>query len=356
MNELDSLAKVFDEIDVGYANTAKNSSDPLWAKRVAEKDHVVDQIGTMIQTVPASFQLVSYLISPSHGRQAIALQRIRFIKDPMHLDLICYMLLNSSSNFFQFHILKTLDAVSSQCDYRQLTHIQQALRCYLPPKETARSSLKDQLLESIEAVLVFSITEIVKNTHWWQNVESKFFNSLSGIRQYRPRSLYAIRNSRLFERFEDYRSTLDQNAQLIMFVYHGSSPECLRAIAENGFLEPKVLSEMSNDDLESQKIKVINLGNFGRGIYQGFAADYAIYYAEHYKKSDEIMLSAVLPGRSYTVKKGGEKYGGCCEPGFHSHISPEEKEIVLFQSAQVLPMFIIRFERVSSAQVTEEQR
>ncbi|CAF4712096.1 unnamed protein product, partial [Rotaria socialis] len=66
----------------------------------------------------------------------------------------------------------------------------------------------------------------------------KFFNSFSGIEQYRISKLFVIRNHRLFKQFEDYRSELGKCGQL-RFVYHGSSRECLRAIAENGFLEPK---------------------------------------------------------------------------------------------------------------------
>ncbi|CAF5171534.1 unnamed protein product, partial [Rotaria magnacalcarata] len=54
-------------------------------------------------------------------------------------------------------------------------------------------------------------------------------------------------------------------------------------------------------------------------------------------------------------EEAGEELGRNCEPGFDSHISPEAKEIVLFQSAQVLPIFIIRFVRVASTQIVEEE-
>ncbi|CAF4858452.1 unnamed protein product [Rotaria sp. Silwood1] len=285
MEELDHLAEALDNINIQYGSDGKDRSNPLWAKRVAEKDDVVHEMYKLVQTVSDSFPLTSYLISQSHGRQIVALQRIRFKKNPVHLDLVCYMLLNSSSNFYQFHTLNTLAA---------------------------------------------------------------------RISQYRISNLYVIRNHRLFQQFEDYRSKFRQHVQ-IMFVYHGSSRECLRAIAKNGFLEPKELSQMSNIDLKSHKISILDSGYFGRGIYQGFAADYAIHYAETYKNSDEIILSAVLPGHSYTVKKGGEKFGRHCEPDFDSHISPEAKEIVLFKSAQILPMFIIRFVRVPNEKIAEEQ-
>jgi aprataxin and PNK-like factor len=151
----------------------------------------------------------------------------------------------------------------------------------------------------------------------------------------------------LFDQFHTYRDHLGKNNKSL-FVYHGSTSKALKAIAKQGFLEPKELAHMSDS------ISTLDPGYFGHGIYQGFAADYAIHYAERYKNSDKILLSIVLPGRSYIVKKGGEKYGQDCEPGFDSHISPESKEIVLFQSAQILPLFIIRFKRIPNAKITEE--
>ena len=72
------------------------------------------------------------------------------------------------------------------------------------------------------------------------------------------------------------------------------------------------------------------------------------------KELDKILLSVVLPRRSYIVKKGREKFDQDCESDFHSHISPESKEIVLFQSAQILPLFIIRFKRIPNATIIEE--
>ncbi|CAF0744627.1 unnamed protein product [Didymodactylos carnosus] len=165
--------------------------------------------------------------------------------------------------------------------------------------------------------------------------------------------LYVIRNRRLFKQFENSRSQLGQHAK-ITFVYHGSPRECLRAIAENGFLEPKRVKQMSSNDLESNKMKILDAGYFGQGIYQGFEADYAIHCAKSDKHSDEIMLYAVLPDRSYTIKKGDEKYGRSCESGFYSHIPPDAKEIVLFQSAHILLIFIIRFVRVPNSEIVEE--
>ncbi|CAM4848855.1 unnamed protein product, partial [Rotaria magnacalcarata] len=317
MDELNSLVEAFDKIDVKYRNTGRERSNPMWAKRVAEKDQLTDKMYRLVQKVPDSFPSTTYLISQSYERQTVALQRIRYTRDPLNLDLVCYMLLNSPSNFLQTRIMYTLAEILRNCDYRQLIQCQQTLLEYFPPSNTCRSRTKSQLLEL--------------------DVESKFFNSFSGIEQFRISKLFVIRNHRLFKQFEDYRSELGKRWQLRL-VYHGSSRECLRAIAENGFLEPKKLKKMTDSDLKSHNSKVLDKGYFGCGIYQGFSADYAIYYAERYKHEE-----------------AGEELGRNCEPGFDSHISPEAKEIVLFQSAQVLPIFIIRFVRVASTQIVEEE-
>jgi hypothetical protein len=348
MNKLENLAKQLDELDDKFKNDPKDRSDPAWNTHVAKKDAIVDKIYELFPTVPDAFPLPRYLLSSSIGYQTMAIVWSRFKKDPSHLNVICYMLLNSSSNFLTYHILHALTAVKSQCDYEQLCQIEQTLLSYSPPRETARYATKKQLLEIIETEIEFSISDIVQDSYWWRDVESKFFNSLAGMVQYRLCALQIIRNKRLFEQFHTYRAQLRKNNK-ILFVYHGSTPQSLQAIAKKGFLEPNMLADMSNT------ISTLDPGYFGRGIYQGFAADYAIHYAEHYKRSDEILLSMVSPGRSYIVKKGGEKYGQECEPGYDSHISPESKEIVLFQSAQILPLFIIRFKRIPNAEITEEK-
>lgn len=348
MNSLESLAKQIDEIDEKFKKDPKDRSDPSWHQFVARKDAIVDKMKELLPAIPDAFPLSRYLLSSSIGYQIVAVVWSQFKKDPSHLNVLCYMLLNSSSNFLTYHILGALTDVKSQCDYEQLCQIEQTLHSYSPPHQTSRYHTKKKLLEIIEPQIEFSISEIIQGSHWWRDVESKFFNSLAGMSQYRLCAVQIIRNKKLFEQFHAYRTQLGENDK-ILFVYHGATPQSLRAIAEQGFLEPNMFAQMSG------KISILDRGYFGRGIYQGFAADYAIHYAEEYRHSDEILLSMISPGRSYTVKKGGDKYGKDCEPDYHSHISPESKEIVLFQSAQILPLFIIRFKRIPNFEITDEQ-
>ena len=314
---------------------------------VCRKDQVAAKINELIRIVSDVFPISSYLLSASNGRQTAAMQWIRFKKDPTYLNIICYMLLNSSSNFLKYYVLAALVDIADQCDYQQLIQLEKTLGLFLPPDQTSRLEMKLSLLKMISPKIDFSISDIMRNSYWWTDVESKFFNSLSGISQYRLSALQIIRNRKLFEYFEQYRTQLRDRNQ-VLFVYHGSSSVSLRSIAKNGFFEAGV------PDDQSDSVTALGKGDFGRGIYHGIAADYAINYAEKYRRSDQILLSVVLPGRWYIVKKGGEKFGRSCEPDFDSHMSSELKEIVLFRSAHMLPLFIISVARVPNADIVEE--
>ena len=348
MEEIEQLTKELDEIDEKFGDISQDRSDSLWTMSVAKKDQLAARIDTLIRILPGEFPVSSYLLSASNGRQTAAVQWIRFKKDPTHLNLLCYMLLNSSSNFLKYYVLTALADIADQCDYHQLIQLEKTLLLFLPPEQTSRLGMKLNLLKTIQPKIDFSISDIIQNSCWWMDVESKFFNSLAGIYQYRLSALQIIRNRKLFECFEQYRTQLEDKNRLL-FVYHGSSAESLRSIAKDGFFEVNVLDD------SSRQIAALDKGYFGRGIYHGMAADYAIHYAEKYRKSNQILLSVVLPGRSYIVKKGGEKFGRTCELGFDSHISPELKEIVLFRSAQVLPMFILSVVRMPNSNIVEEQ-
>mgnify|MGYP001061679288 FL=1 len=350
MNKLEQLAEDLDKIDVVFHEKNIDRTDPLWSKYVNQKDSIVYQMSNYFSNIPDTFPLSNFLLSSSYGRQTVAVVWIRYKKDATYLNIVCYMLLNIPSNFIAYHILGALDDIMSQCDYEQLCQIQKTLNLYSPSEKTSRFQTKVRLLGLIKPKIEFSIDDILKNSYWWKDVESQFFNSLAGVLQYRIVAIQIIRNRKLFEQFHEYRSHLDENNNKTFFVYHGASSETLQSIAKNGFLTPDKLSTVS-----TKKNAALDPGYFGRGIYHGFAADYAIHYSEVYRQSNEILLSMIAPGRSYVVKKGGEKFGSECQSGYDSHISPERKEIVLFRSEQILPLFIIRFQRIPNAPTQEEK-
>ena len=73
-----------------------------------------------------------------------------------------------------------------------------------------------------------------------------------------------------------------------------------------------------------KKVKLLDDGFFGKGIYLSFYADYAMFYSEE-RKSDQVLLSQVLPGK--TFKCAGRMDGADCQKGYHSHYSPKGNEV-----------------------------
>jgi hypothetical protein len=142
MDQLEKFAKKLDEIDDEFRKNPKDRSDPSWQTFVTKKDTIVEKIYELFPIIPDSFPLSRYLLSSSIGHQTVAVVWARFKKDPSHLNVICYMLLNSPSNFLTYHILLALADIMNQCDYEQLCQIEQALRSYSPPNETSRYGMK----------------------------------------------------------------------------------------------------------------------------------------------------------------------------------------------------------------------
>lgn len=347
IEQVNNLANELDEIDRKYGDTAVNPGDKFYNKRVREKHDAFNKLKALIPLVLERLVLSTYLLSPSYGYQSVAIEWIHYKKDASQVNVLCYILLNSTSNFLKYHLMKALFDISDQFSIEQIEQVQRSLAVYKETENTGQTTLKSSLLQHIGSLLTYSISDIILDSYLWRDVENKFYHSLSGVTKYRLKSLYAIRNASLFKNFNDCRRSF-VGKDSVLYVYHGSSADGLRMIAKHGFREPD--SKASDDEI----IKALDGGYFGRGIYHGYAADYAILYSERYRKSNEILLSAVLPGRSYSVKKGGEKFGEICEPGYDSHVSPEKKELVIFRSEQILPLFIIEFMEIPHSDVFEE--
>lgn len=347
IEEIDKLAKTLDQIDEKYGKSAANPSDILYNRRVAEKEHVFNKIKALVPLIADHLSLPAYLLSASYGYQNVAIQWIQYKKDSSQVNVLCYILLNSASNFLKYHLLAALFEIVDQCSIEQLQQIERSLIAYKVPDGTGQDILISKLLKIIRLLLTFSISNILLDSYLWRDVENKFFNSLSGLTKYRLKNLHAIRNELLFQKFENCRRSFCGKDN-ILYLYHGASAKSLRMIAKEGF------REVHDNTTIFEKSKPLDAGYFGKGIYHGFAADYAILYSERYRQSNEILFSAVLPGRSYIVKKGGEKLGKGCEPNHDSHISPENKELVVFRSEQILPLFIIEFIEVPHSLISEE--
>eukprot|EP01084_Bolivina_argentea_P044275 81491_1 len=359
--ELDQLILQLDNLFNQHPqNSDSQKRNKEWHENVANKDQIANKIFVELSKIPQSidFKALNYLLSNSKASRIVGIRRIEYDQNPTNISLLGYMLLNEPQAFHQYYILLALQSTLTQCNLEQSETVQNVLKQYKVKQNTSRYALRNAMMSILNVSCNFSVDCINPHNHkWWKFVESKFFNSMFGRQLFRIKSIQLIRNKKLSNNFDTLKKTYHQNNinDEIYYVYHGSSLSCLKSIAKNGFFEPKQLQIMNESQRNKNNIQVLDAGYFGKGIYQGFAADYAILYSHKYKKSNVILMSKVLPGNMYQVEKGGDQYGKACNTGYQSHISPEQNELVLFKSAQVLPMFMICFKSVASKTVVEEQ-
>ena len=163
-----------------------------------------------------------------------------------------------------------------------------------------------------------------------------------------------VLNAAVEERFEAARAEFaaagcgDEEFPL----FHGAGADAVAGICDKGFLTPQQVVALGLGAL-------LDPGYFGNGIYVGLQADSAVHYAQTYRGSPHVILARAAPGRVYDVQvregvpaQQQEAFGQPCKAGFHSHRSPQGKELVLFQAEQLVPMFVLTLaggEHVSAA-------
>lgn len=133
--------------------------------------------------------------------------------------------------------------------------------------------------------------------------------------------------------------------------FHGTSTAAVAAIVRTGFLAPGEIQAANRRRSKKSRIRVLDSGYFGSGIYFSDYSDYAMFYSDT-RASNEILLCQLLPGRAFrcTARMDGRSN----MPGYDSHISPGGNEIVIFNPAACLPRYIIRFSHQPDTTRTQE--
>ena len=152
----------------------------------------------------------------------------------------------------------------------------------------------------------------------------------------------------LIQRFEGYRAYLQhkycnknqpkhmrlKSLDQIKVAFHGTRKHNVGSIVRQGLMVP--------DDV---KVKIANGSRYGRGIY----ASPDINFGFHYSRNEgRLLILATLPGKQYICT---ESYNLTdCKPGYDSHVSADNTEMVLFKNAQVLPCYVIHYEWLTDKQ------
>jgi hypothetical protein len=131
--------------------------------------------------------------------------------------------------------------------------------------------------------------------------------------------------------------------------YHGTGSHAVSSIVRWGFVKP----------FEKAGNKVVEVrcgGTFGYGIYSSPSTQFALHYsrtscgrAQKTKPEDlpgmKLIVCAVLMGRAMTVTRDeARRTNGLADPTAQSHVSPNKLEYIVFDTAQIVPCYVIHFD------------
>ncbi|XP_046335597.2 protein mono-ADP-ribosyltransferase PARP14-like [Haliotis rufescens] len=165
----------------------------------------------------------------------------------------------------------------------------------------------------------------------FRTAESQFYRLLSDQGgRYKVVKVEYVVTPDLVKRFRSAQESLknsrgEMNAQPIL-AFHGTDEGNIKKICEKGFL-------MHGDPGFQMKS-----GNkYGSGVYFSEYPDYSMQYI---RGSTKLLLCKVMLGKTYTISSFSQ---GSVHPGYDSHTSACGKELVIFDTARILPSYIVHY-------------
>jgi len=145
--------------------------------------------------------------------------------------------------------------------------------------------------------------------------------------------------------FTHHKALLDASSghkTPIQIVYHGTP--------QNGTIFRSIMEGNLKAPIFKRQEDAAARSAYGVGIYTTPEPEAAYYYSE----GGPIFMCLALPGRSYFCNDSEQKRGQPKVEGFDSHASPCQQVLVVFEGAQILPVFLI--ERTHQAKAHLEMR
>ncbi|XP_059146071.1 uncharacterized protein LOC131933308 [Physella acuta] len=164
--------------------------------------------------------------------------------------------------------------------------------------------------------------------------ESQFYRLLTGdaASVIRVTKVEYVVSPKVVKRFREYqkelKTTRGEEFSYTVLGFHGTDQKNIRPICENGFKAPGDKGFRHKTDA----------GWYGAGVY---FSEFTYYCMGYIAGCSELMLCQVLPGKVYECPK--MITGASLKPGYDSHMSPCKKELVIFNTAAILPCYIIYF-------------
>jgi len=160
-----------------------------------------------------------------------------------------------------------------------------------------------------------------------------------------------VLNSRLVRRFERMRTRLEKKYQghhyyhkflSTEIVFHGTQRKFIPNIITRGFVKPGDVMNKNGDRLQ------VRCGStFGRGIYTSPSPRYSMSYTDVEPATrrgvpgQKIIVCAVLMGRRHSCSDNIYRLMDSATSGYDSHMSPSEYEYIVFNAAQLLPLYVL---------------
>ncbi|XP_064647654.1 uncharacterized protein LOC135500253 [Lineus longissimus] len=165
--------------------------------------------------------------------------------------------------------------------------------------------------------------------------ESQFYRLMSGDSDNsgcRVDRVEYVVNPKLVKKFREAREDLKKHRSEKMsypvLAFHGTDEDNIRPICETGFRVPG----------EQGFSHATDTGWYGLGVY---FSEYPAYAMDYIQGSQMLLLCQVLPGKVFTCKN--VIHGENLKNGYDSHTSPDKKELVIFNSYHILPVYLVHF-------------
>lgn len=148
-----------------------------------------------------------------------------------------------------------------------------------------------------------------------------------------------------------WRDTIEELVEQVAapkLTFHGTSNRFLPSIVQNGFLAPGAINPQTGEALP------VRCGStYGRGIYSSPSAQFALYYSGSEAQPTapdgfwglKLLVCATLMGRpAHMTRQDSWRDRSEPYPGAHSHVGNNEFEYVVFNSAQILPCYVVHLD------------
>ncbi|XP_077979334.1 uncharacterized protein LOC144434691 [Glandiceps talaboti] len=162
--------------------------------------------------------------------------------------------------------------------------------------------------------------------------ESQFYRLLPPGVQIRIKKVdYAV-SPEVVKRFrkaqEMLRKKRGEDSSYPVLAFHGTADANIDSIVKDGFKVP------GQDGFKHST----DIGIYGRGLY---FSEYPRYSMTYIRGGTRLLLCLVLVGKAYhcdNLMRGAAKM-----KGYDSHTSPNSKELIIFDSSQILPCYIVHY-------------